>query len=211
MRKKASEYAELEAVSVDAWREMYWGLNSGYPSCDELGDRFGVSGEYIRNLLDRRGITRRSKGEQMLADWRGGKRPPAKGWPKGGDIAEKRARMLHARATPGSQSKARAAAIQSTIRRGAAMRVIRPCGWCGAPVSRVPSEAARLPRSYCDLSHCNRDRNYRLHHGTDAPRPFIVQRLTELNRGYPNTYERLEKIGAQIGAREPEIFAVMGI
>jgi len=89
-------------------------------------------------------------------------------------------------------------------------RLTVSCEWCGLPVEvNLWRYNANGGKAFCSLGHSAAFKALRHRFGLDAPRPLIVARLRELNRGWPNTWERLEKVGAQIGAREPEIEAVL--
>ena len=87
----------------------------------------------------------------------------------------------------------------------AARRQTRPCEWCGAPITRSPSAFGQ--HAACDISHAGYARWWR--RDQCRPRPLLVQRLRDLCRDRRLTYENVAKQAGKIGAREPEILAVL--
>jgi hypothetical protein len=174
-----------------------------------LAARFEIKPELVKECLVSAGITLRSYSEQCSIEFKMGRRKV----PENVLVLAKSRKPIR---TAEGIEKSRAWAKNHLNKLGCAAycrksedaRVYLPCYWCGEVLSTTPYRAAAYERRYCCKAHSCKGMQH-VKRRPDTPRPLIVARLRELNKGWPNTFERLEKVGQQIGAREPEILEVL--
>jgi hypothetical protein len=202
----------IDEISAARWQELYWGPESGHPSIASLAERFGVGAEAIRNRLRKFGIVTRTMSEQLALDIKHGRRKASHPGPRSVEhLVDYWSGRKQARKHVSKRAAARVTTPEEV-----------PCSWCGAPMPRVTAERRRRAFFACSASH----RNYyawhcRLREG--EPRPLIVDRLQQLSEERlkrlrdrnpdgtlrPPSWEQLEKLAEEIGAREPEIMEVL--
>lgn len=206
---------DLLSISCDRWRELYWGMHSGYPSVEGLSRQLGLSPGTVRRLLIEAGVRLRTPGEQRKVEY------SQKRWiPKGNIDCPGRWRTGdpdNPFKDPLIRKRAREALNRKLIQQ-TGQRISRPCSWCGDTVLRYPCRVKRPEQLfYCNGLHKHEWQRHWAH-SPDQPRPLIVGRLRFLRESLilPNgipiahpTYEQLEKLAATIGAGDPEILAVM--
>jgi transposase len=194
---------EAHSVSPARWQELYWGPAGEYPSVRQLADVFDCDPLVIKRCLDRAGIKRRSRSEQVRLDIKFGR------FNRPGGHADFRARLLAAgkvgKPTPPRLTHAQRAEIGRRQR----TRVMVACEWCGVGIERIPYYIQHCAYHCCSKECRSPARSFHQRGLATTPRPLIVEKLRELNWGWPYTYERLEKVGKQIGAREPEILELV--
>lgn len=204
LRALAQHSSELWSISGERWQEVYW--SEERPSLSVLAGRFRVSIKHLRTVLLARGIRLRTAAEQLAIDGRKGRR---KGVGRPGPFTA--ADYARHRETMEAGIRKRSENQEWRRNNGLAHRKKeeRLCQWCGETVVRVPS-LFRVPpeRTYCCRSCANRH----FHHNRqtpEEPRPLILGRLLAALDNGPATAERLERLAARVGARDPELLAVV--
>jgi hypothetical protein len=196
------------SVSPQRLADMYWRERK---TAEEISKIVGVSKPTVLIWLREQGVKVRSSAESARLGWKMGKYQVSPVLLKGNPDALHRWKQEHPdEARKFSQEAAkRAHDSMRGVRRNA--RAVN-CEWCGREMIRPPCHIDTY--CYCNRQCKGKTQTWRsLHQG--EPRPLIVERLRSL-MVHPNgirianpTYEQLEKAGAAIGAREPEIEAVL--
>jgi len=193
----------LNDVSPARLHELYWGLDSGYPSLKKLAEQLRCGDNTLAAKFRKLGIAVRSVSEQLKIEVQQGRRgvPDMTG--------TKHDRMSKGYRPPwltlsGELEKQRLTNSALTRRR----RVVVPCGWCGAPVERTPAKLQAARDVHCNYDCSQRHRVHIRWHGLEGLRPRILARLQEEAAGII-TEERLNRIGKEIGARPSEIDEVL--
>ena len=199
--------SEVRDISRERWWELYWAPESGHPSTRELAERFGVNYMTVVRAMKSKGVRLRTQSEQRRASMKSGRwTPPA------GNVDNFGGKRARPNMVP---------ALRAKIARALERSVEVPCGWCGEVVERKPHRL-RQRKPFCSRVHSGK---YTRHMTCrpDEPRPLIVDRLWQLTEArlkplrerdrqgvlLANSYEHVERVGQEIGAREPEILAVL--
>lgn len=203
---------EIDYLSRERWTELYWGPTSGYPSVAALAAQLGVGPETVMRRLRKFGIVTRTMSEQLKADIKMGRRKSSHPGPRPME-------HLVAYWTGRKQSRQHRQRIKDAK---AVHPVDVPCAWCGVAVPRITAERKRRSFSACSPAHRSAYA-WHLRRGENAPRPLIadhlhklcqerLKRLRERNSDgtlRPPTWEQLEKLAEEIGAKDLEIWAVL--
>lgn len=214
-------YTFATEISKARWAELYWEREK--PSVCALARTLGISHQTVRRHLRKHGIQMRTKAEQQSIDIKLGRRPNTGGWKgRGGNEPGVQPEWLKL-----SPAKSKQRSAKSAVARRASVSI--PCGWCGINVERWPSRLERYKYICCNASHRSKLVCLRTHHGPDAPRPLIVEKLkalaeeryarvnvsvdprTSRTTRLAPTPEQLAKVAPEIGARQPEIDAVLDL
>jgi hypothetical protein len=168
----------------------------------------------VERLMKQYGITKRSMSQQRRMDLRVGLFSGCNKLPMPQAAIDASAAARAGKPMP-TETRQR---ISNALKK----RVWCVCAWCGKAFQRQPWRAVKGEYRACSSACVGYYRHFLRKHGPDAPRPVIVEKLTALvkekagmlrerdskDRRRPNTWEQIEKVGAEIGAREPEIEAV---
>ncbi len=198
-RADLARVAELKAISPTRWRELYWSAAGGSPSVHALAVRFGVADRTVKRLLVAAGLRVRTYAEQQTLERRRGrwKEPATRpGNPRLGIWWEE---------TPKHDPRRKRAL--ANLKRGRRpgknrRRETKPCGWCGAPVTRIPSQFT-IAGAFCDRS-CAAFLTAHMRYNPDRPRPLIIEALRTALGTRPPTWEHLEPLIERFGATEEE-------
>lgn len=209
--------SELRALSAARWHELYWGPER--PSLTALAARFSttehrVHWETVRRVLLEHGITLRTSTMQLQEDGAQGRhsatilRKP-KRFP---DLTPEQQEAIRAKLRAALLGRRHSAEHRRRNGMAHRKRETRACRWCGRTISRKPSSFPVPPERTCCSRSCTRWHRSHLRRDPEAPRPLIVERLRALLAAERRTYERAERLGAEIGAGEPEIIeALVGL
>jgi hypothetical protein len=191
----------LADISLKALRLAYEGPDQ--PSVASLAQRWRVGRETIRRRLRHAGIPVRSAAEQGRIDLRNGRRlPPVARGVANQSFLEAGVSWSQRNPEAASAKAKRAAAIHAA--RCRQRLITRPCGYCGAPLSRSPAQAARCVSFACP-EHRGKVASYK---GSGKPLPALVEHLQSAGAA-ARTWEQLEPIAASMGAGEAEIECIL--
>lgn len=212
--------SDIHTISADALEELYWGRRL---SIRDIRKLFHCCHEVIAKKMLEYGIKMRSDSEEQKNNISKSRKPInreilAANGKKGGSIAGPR-NIRKALAAVNAKSRQKSAATQMRRKR-------HPCCWCGLEIERKLSSLAARRTICCGYSHSASHRNHVRHRGPNAPRPLITEALWKLaekdkptrervrsgpgiGTWLPHTPERLLKLGENIGARMPEVEAVI--
>jgi len=205
---RQDEYYRRGRPSPAALRERY--LSPEAPSVKTLATFYGTTRETVKQWLLAAGITPRSISEQCKCDFQTGRKTPPTITP---ELRERMMVTRHARPRHGLPLPASMQAGGPSRKRAAWHKrrpLTKPCSWCGEPVTRTQRKVPHYgcKEVACDRSHAARIGNHRrLRPG--EPRPVIREKLAALCVKGPFTWEAIERLGAPLGAEEPEILAVL--
>lgn len=198
------------SISRDRWVELYWGPDR--PGVRLLAAQLGVNPATVRYWLRHHGIRLRTRSEQKIIDVAAGRCPNGSAfWTPEIRSQNGKRNWRKCQETPWSRTSK---SYREAMSRAKSQKAVISCAWCGNCKSVKPSELSPGRSNFCNRAHAARYGAHLRSSGVHAARPLILQRLRDLFRerfpyGTPLTLDRLEKVGGEIGAADPEYDEVM--